>query len=378
MSTSTVIVGLNGALQKRFILGKGSSLVPGDVHRAIDVQFGVGGKGQDVSISLSCLNYPDTKIAQFVGSGSEGEMVLDLLKSRLGESAATTLTTRTKSPMRTCTTIVATDMATELVEPSGAVTDTERNEFVENLKTSLNDVSALCFMGSMPPGLPDDMYAIICKTLSSPNTLCLIDSVIGLEALLSVLTNRQGLLKINASELCKLVAVKKSSSEAGGIKLSELEEAVKKFIENFPNAKQALAGLALTDGKHPSHLVSFDEQGYEIFQIDTPMLDSTSTLYPVGAGDSVAAGTLACWKTVHYEDNSLGKDFVKEISERIAKSVHGSKQTRMLEASFAFGLACGSASCLCEDNSVFRVDDVLGLFRSIPSSRLVSKLPVPN
>ena len=56
-ASSTIVIGLNGALQKRFVLPPETSLVPGNVHRAIDVQTGVGGKGQDVAITLSCLNF---------------------------------------------------------------------------------------------------------------------------------------------------------------------------------------------------------------------------------------------------------------------------------------------------------------------------------
>jgi len=46
MSGVGVICGLNGALQKRFVLPDASRLVPGNVHRIQKVQVGVGGKGQ--------------------------------------------------------------------------------------------------------------------------------------------------------------------------------------------------------------------------------------------------------------------------------------------------------------------------------------------
>jgi hypothetical protein len=78
---STVIVGLNGALQKRFILPPKTALVQGDVHRAIDVQIGVGGKGQDVAVTLSCLQYTgNVQLAQFIGTGYEGDQVDAILK----------------------------------------------------------------------------------------------------------------------------------------------------------------------------------------------------------------------------------------------------------------------------------------------------------
>jgi hypothetical protein len=71
-SSTTIVVGLNAALQKRFILPNDASiLIPGNVHRAKEVQIGVGGKGQDVAISLNCLNYlpAGLQLAQFVGHG---------------------------------------------------------------------------------------------------------------------------------------------------------------------------------------------------------------------------------------------------------------------------------------------------------------------
>jgi len=383
--SSIIIVGLNGALQKQFILSRESSLVPGDVHRAVDIKTGIGGKGQDVAISLSCLKYPDFQLAQFVGNGNEGNLVLSLLKDRLGESTATALTIRTESQMRTCTTIVAADMSTELVEPSGIITMKERDDLLDNLKKeSVKDTTtaaALCIMGSMPPGLPDDMYASIYRNVASPKTLCLIDSVKGLEPLISALnSNKQGLLKINASELSRMMGVRKSSSEAGGIKLKELEEAVQTFKEKYTNARQGLSGIALTDGKHPSYLISFDDndEGYEIIQIRVPVLDKAVSIYPIGAGDSVAAGTLACWKTLtsieNNDDGGLNENILAAITRRRMKKdmEYRSEQTRILEIAFAFGLACGSASCLNEENSTFRIDDVISLLDEMPPPQLIS------
>ena len=43
--STTVIIGLNAALQKRFILAPKAKLEPGNVHRSERVEIGVGGKG---------------------------------------------------------------------------------------------------------------------------------------------------------------------------------------------------------------------------------------------------------------------------------------------------------------------------------------------
>lgn len=366
---SAIVVGLNGALQKRFVLSPDASLVPGNVHRAAALQTGIGGKGQDVAMSLACLEFPDLALAQFVGSGPEGDAVLQLLKESVGEGAATSLTVRTASQMRTCTTIVASDESTELVEPSGVVTEEEKDQLLSKLQTSTS-ASTLCIMGSMPPGLPSNMYADIYSTTASSDTLTVIDSVVGLAGLLQAISDKKEhgpvLLKINASELCSLVGVKKSSSEAGGIDMKELKQAVDGFVTQF--GKEALVGLALTDGKHPAHLVSFgSDDENEIYKLPTPTLDPKLTLYPIGAGDSVAAGTLASWKSLQASKTKYLSDSIQSALQKRAGTDAG-----QLEAAFAFGLACGSASCLKEENSVFDVKEVLELFSSMAPPELVT------
>jgi hypothetical protein len=65
-------------------------------------------------------------LAQFLGQGAEGEAVSTTLKRKHGLSDK--LTVRNAAPLRTCTTIVGADCATELVETSGAVTSDEMLE----------------------------------------------------------------------------------------------------------------------------------------------------------------------------------------------------------------------------------------------------------
>ncbi|KAI2509459.1 tagatose-6-phosphate kinase [Fragilaria crotonensis] len=371
MSSGSIIVGLNGALQKRFVLQPQTQLIPGNVHRASTIQTGVGGKGQDVAISMACLECTDgLQLAQFVGSGPEGDLVQSLLQTIIGDTAATSLSVRTASAMRTCTTIVGSEESTELVEPSGIVTEEEQQLLLEKLSTTVSDPSAICIMGSMPPGLPADMYATIYEAVASDNTLCVMDSVTGLEQMMKALSGR-ALLKINASELCQLAGIKKSTSEAGGIVLEELIQAIKAFIIKF-NALNALEGLAITDGKHPSFLVAFGEAKFDVYKIQTPALNPNLVLYPIGAGDSVTAGTLASWTSLASK---------KQLSQEIHDALEGrmqttafiaSERTRRIEAAFAFGLACGSASCLKEENSVFAVDDVLKLYQEMAHPELVA------
>ena len=366
MKGSTVIVGLNGALQKRFVLSPDQTLIPGNVHRASDISTGVGGKGQDVAVTLSCLQFDgDLQLAQFVGSGAEGDVVRQMLSDLLGSSAMR-LTVRTKSNMRTCTSIVAADTTTELVEPSGFITGKEMEELMKELKDT--KASAICIMGSMPPGCAADTYANIYKSVAGPSTLCLIDSVAGLDPLLKAIAEMENhgptILKVNASELCRLASVPKTKSEAGGVHIQELVSAVTNFIQKF-HALKALNAIAITDGAHPAHLAVMPIAGeleFRLFELpiadlkeDNPIL----TLFPIGAGDAVAAGTLAAWKSL--TDGPKAKPCVHSD---VAAALKGNESpaSRAMLAAFSFGLACGSASCLQEQNSVLKVQDALRLY----------------
>jgi len=196
LSQSIVVIGLNAALQKRFILPPSTNLKPGNVHRAYKCETGVGGKGQDVGVALSCLMSNNKKeatndkvlLAQFLGKGPEGDQVSHILKTQHGLSD--TLTIRNNAPLRTCTTIVGADEATELVETSGEVTAEEMKSLqdkIDNLTTKNGKANCICIMGSMPPGCSDTSYSDLTKRLANKDSLVLIDSVIGLDPLLGVL-----------------------------------------------------------------------------------------------------------------------------------------------------------------------------------------------
>jgi fructose-1-phosphate kinase PfkB-like protein len=393
MSGSTVIVGLNGALQKRFVLPSETPLVPGNVHRANSVTMGVGGKGQDVAVTLSCLQFQgDTQLAQFVGGGAEGDTVQTMLEELLGKPAMG-LTVRTASGMRTCTSIVGSDTTTELVEPSGTIAEDEMEELMGKLQKV--QASALCIMGSMPPGCSDDTYAKIYNNVAVKGTLCLIDSVAGLASLLEAIATNPDhgptILKVNASELCRLSGVDKTTNEAGGVGIEELVQAIPAFLTWYqPHAAKALTAIAVTDGAHPAYLavlpVTATEDEFRLFQLPIASLgdvdvqgDSStpqsllqlqgSTLYPIGAGDAVAGGTLAAWRAL-----VDGPDAAPCVHPDIQAALLGNESpaVRVMLTAFSFGLACGSASCLIEQNSVLKIQDALSLYRQIPRPAFLS------
>jgi fructose-1-phosphate kinase PfkB-like protein len=349
-TNSLVVVGLNAALQKRFVISNDGNLVPGNVHRASQIQTGVGGKGQDVAIALGCLGTAGVRLLQFVGQGAEGDAVCQLLDEQLGAETIDDTTIRVQSLMRTCTSIVGSSDTTELVEPSGQI----EAEEIQNLLQKCDDLKAtsgICVMGSMPPGCSAPLYSEIYQRLAKATTttdplLCVMDSVAGVEPMFQVLTGPT-IYKVNAQELCGLVGL----SEA-----SNLSETIPAFLAKYQPPAH-LQAIAITDGKRPGHLCWLaGPTEWELFPLTIPKLDSSvdgtkTTLFPIGAGDAVAAGTLAAWLALQSNDTTEGSAAVPvSCREALSEKIKGFEKENVptgaseLMAAFGFGLACGSAS----------------------------------
>lgn len=368
MTQKLVVVGLNGALQKRFVVQNHGDLVPGNVHRASEIQTGVGGKGQDVAIALNSLQSQGVKLLQFVGQGAEGDTVYQLMSDKLGKETVDETTTRVKSHMRTCTSIVGGTETTELVEPSGVIEADEMAALLDSCD-GLTSATGICIMGSMPPGCKDttysDIYSRIAAKAESP--LCVMDSVVGVYSVFQALSGPT-IYKVNAQELVGLVGLKDGAS---------LSETLPAFLEKYQPPSH-LKALAITDGKRPGHLCWLDSdndtgKSWHLFPLDIPKL-TAATLYPIGAGDAVAAGTLAAWMTLNAPENESTSTLPQSCQEALVAKTKSLEDGGLpshacpLVASFAFGLACGSASCLQEENSVLDVADVLRLLPQLTSS----------
>lgn len=376
----SIIVGLNPALQKRFILSQSTpSLVPSNVHRASAVHTGVGGKGQDVAITMTCIcknNMASTiHLMQFMGGDASGDTAMSKLESYQSNKSIIdldTLTVRCCTPLRTCTTIIGKNGATELVEPTGSIHDFE----IESMHVKLNQLlmkdgmersfRGLCIMGSMPPGCPPNYYAQICdqiaQTVGTKNNYsykCLIDSVVGLKHLLKQMEDSgvlfETMLKINYGELCKLANID-TMIDAQKASDNDILFAIEKLFDVFDNIDRAVKYISVTNGKYHAYFVDIDkmnEEGRWLYKLEGFDVSSDDEIYPIGAGDSVAAGTFAVWC------NNPLKDELDDMLYANRDSFCGALNA------FRFGLACGSASCLHEENSVVDINDVIQILSRI-------------
>ena len=460
--TSSFVIGLNAALQKRFVIDnlKEEDIIPGNVYRASSISYGVGGKGQDVAYTLNCLQYRPFHLVQFIGTGYEGDTVYhkmsrDFAASQTNAnrtdssgSCLSDCTVRTASILRTCTSIVTNASTTELIDPSGVIALAEINELIDRIQQTATvtaketNIKSICFMGSMPPGCASDLYAKIYRTIVTAGTtkkvLCFIDSVVGLNELLQQIsqlssvssaaaatTTTKTILKINVAELCRYVNVP-ILKESEGISMDSVVEAITKFWQlqqqlqhpsaagrdgdgdSSKNTPMQPSVIALTNGAHPAYLailkshsrpaipessssssllLSFDLHQLPIaspFSVlddehddgdDGTTATPKSTLYPIGAGDAVAAGTFAAWNyyvaTTREEQPSSGSGNTTLLPESIRQVLDKDRSLwndqsidsdELYLSCFRFGLACGSASCRQEENSIVSVAHVRQLY----------------
>jgi len=111
--------------------------------------------------------------------------------------------------------------------------------------------------------------------------------------------------------------------------------------------------------------------------------------------DAVAAGTVGAWTSLSARTKTPSQEpelelelepilpsesfrLVQEWAEAIQNDHPAMARVHaQAVAAFAFGLACGSASCLQEENSVLDANDANDLFRSMTVRGPLEVVPVP-
>ena len=137
----------------------------------------------------------------------------------------------------------------------------------------LEEKDILVLSGSVPNGVPDNIYEEICKKVKDKNIKVVVDST-G-ELLVNTLKYRPYLIKPNQQEL----------EEIFGIKITSQDEALKYAKQlQIKGAKNVIVSMG-SDGA-----VLLDENGYSY---KMKALNTENAVNTVGAGDSMVAGFLA-------------------------------------------------------------------------------------
>jgi len=169
--------------------------------------------------------------------------------------------------------------------------------------------------GSLPPGMPQDIYARVAKIAKNKNAKFIVDT--SGDALKYAAKEGVYLLKPNLEEFRTLTGVK-------DLNITNLEEVAGKYILN---ANCSIIVISL--GENGAFLITKNEQ----YKVHTPIVDRNST---VGAGDSMLAGI-----------------------------VLGLSQGLSLKETLQYGVACGTAATMNPGTELCHKTDAEKLFKEI-------------
>lgn len=242
-------------------------LVRGAVLRATSARLDPGGKGVNVCRALLANGVPSRAVVA-VG-GPDGDQLIHLMETEGLAVRAVHVAGRTRSNV----TIVEPDgVVTKLNEPGGSLSPGELEALAGVLAQEARDADWLVGCGSLPPGVPEDLYAQLIRAARAAGVKIAVDT--SGPPLLAAVRAGPDLVKPNREEL----------AEAVGFPVGTVADAVK------------AAGLLRAAGAR-AVLVSLGADGAVLLDENDVV---TSGLAPVavprsavGAGDALLAGFLS-------------------------------------------------------------------------------------
>ncbi|AWS42708.1 1-phosphofructokinase [Streptosporangium sp. 'caverna'] len=258
-----VTLTLNPSLDRTIEIG---SLTRGAVIRAAAAHLDPGGKGVNVSRALLANQVRSCAVVPF--GGDEGRRLVSLLQAE----GIDMITVPVAGPTRSNVTLAEPDgTVTKINEPGTALSAEELDTVAEAVLSAATSADWVVASGSLPPGVPLDVYADLCRRFSGAGINVAIDT--SGPALLAAVAETPALVKPNREEL----------SEATGLTIVSLGDAIEAAeILRARGASTVLASL----GADGAVLLQDDQIWYG----EGPVAEPRST---VGAGDAMLAGFLA-------------------------------------------------------------------------------------
>jgi 1-phosphofructokinase/tagatose 6-phosphate kinase len=238
-------------------------------HRSVEQRSMAGGKGVNVARALKKLGQP--VIATGVAGGPTGTRIIE----QLTEEAILNDFVRIREESRTSIAVVdpTSGEQTEINERGPTVSESELELFVDKLLYLAKGAAVCVFSGSLPRGVPADLYADLITAVNKLGVTTVLDS----EGEALRLATRSGPTVVTPNELEAEELVGHEFSDAGDHPdaLREITElGAHEAILTLPTGCVALVG---TDG---------DRRLYRA-QIEQGVVDNVSA---VGAGDAFLAG----------------------------------------------------------------------------------------
>lgn len=287
------------------------------VLRATAWQVDCGGKGFNVSRMLRSLDTPSVALA-FAG-GKSGQ----LLQEGLEKLGIETAFVRVGGETRTNVSIVtdAHDRYLKVNEPGPTIDASAQATLLERIQALARPRSWWVLAGSLPPGVPADIYARIVEVVREAGGHTLLDT--SGEALQKGCAAGPDLVKPNDVELSQLTGLPVAGPEQIVTAARQLQE-------------MGAARIVVSLGKKGA--MAIDEE--EIVEAPAPPIAEKN---PIGAGDSLVAGLV--W----------------------ALSRGGS-----LAEALPWGVACGAATAASSGTAVGNRADVERLRQDVQARTLVA------
>ena len=237
----------------------------GTINRTVREQIYPGGKGINVSIVLKNLGMPSTTL------GFLGGFTGDEIERRLKEQKIRTDFIRVPEGMSRINVKMRSGVETE-INGSGPVIGTDELRRLYEKLALLKEGDTLVLAGSIPAGMPENVYQEILRTLEGKKIRTVVDATGAL--LRNVLSYHPFLVKPNHHELGALFDVKIDTKKDAAVYGEKLQQAGARNVLVSMGAKGAV--LLTEDG--------------QILEKDAP---GGTLVNSVGAGDSMVAGFLA-------------------------------------------------------------------------------------
>jgi 1-phosphofructokinase len=258
-----VTVTLNPSLDRTIEV---AALERGRVLRATNARVDPGGKGVNVSRALLANGFASQAVLPC--GGDEGLHLVRLLEAEGVPLKAVPIAGHTRSNV----TIAEPDgTVTKINEPGPELSPDELDAVIACLLTTATSAEWVVACGSLPPGLPDQAFADLCKRLVAAGVKVAVDT--SGEGLREAAQAGVALLKPNREELAEVVGAPLPTRE-------DVVEAARQLITWGAGA--VLASL----GAEGAVLVDHDG----VLSGGSPVTRPRSS---VGAGDALLAGFLA-------------------------------------------------------------------------------------
>lgn len=291
-----------------------ASLIPEKKMKCTNPKFEAGGGG--INVARVIAKFDGDVVAVFPSGGYTGKYFNHLLE----KEKVPIIAIDTKNETRENFVILeeSTNKQFRFGMPSNELLEDEWKaclSAIENLK----NVDYIVASGSLPPGVPMNVYAQLSKIAKKINAKFVVDT--SGEALKEAVDEGVFLLKPNLEELGYLLGIE-------NIEIQNIEKAAKELI-----LKNNCEIIVISLGKDGAMLVTKNES----HTVKPPKVDVKST---VGAGDSMVAGLIY----------SLSKN-------------------NNLKNSLMYGIACGTAATMNKGTELCKISDVEKIYNTLISKQ---------